>query len=76
MSIIIKDQVKVTMRQKKIGNMISWKSNVTTIYCCVTNHPKTSWLKKTTFILLINLQCGQGSVETNHISSSSIISWA
>lgn len=44
MSIINKGQVKVTMRQKKIGNVISWESNVTTTYCCVTNHPKTSWL--------------------------------
>lgn len=77
MSIIIKDQEKVTMGQKKTGNVISWKSNVTTIYYCVTNHPKTSWLKKkNTFILLINLQCGQGSIETHHLCSSGIISWA
>lgn len=72
--IIKGDQEKVTMRQKKIrgvwypGNQILLLS-----IAAQQDTPKRNGLKKQqSFILLINLQCGQGSVGTCHLCSFSV----
>ena len=43
------------------------KMTILALYCCVTNHPKTSYSKS--FILLVNLQFGQSLAGTIHLCS-------
>lgn len=72
--IIEGDQEKVTMRQKKIRGV--WYPGNQMLLLSVAAQqatPKQNGLKKQqSFILLINLQCGQGSVGTCCLCSFSV----